>query len=186
MSRKMQTFGVAAMLATLTLATAPLAAQAAATEPDPLIGSAADAAGFFKDMFTKAAEQMSEEDYAFKPTPEVRSFGQILAHVADSNYWFCASVKGEKPRADDLEKTKTTRADIQKALAESFAYCDGAYAGMTEAKAKTMLPFRGKPRPALALLLFRTHHAALHYGNVITYMRLRGKVPPSSQVEPEG
>ncbi|HVF59621.1 MAG TPA: hypothetical protein VNJ70_07425 [Thermoanaerobaculia bacterium] len=57
---------------------------------------------------------------------------------------------------------------------------------MTEAKAKTMLPFMGKPRPALALLLFRTHHAALHYGNVITYMRLRGKVPPSLQGEPEG
>ncbi|HEX5760316.1 MAG TPA: DinB family protein [Thermoanaerobaculia bacterium] len=184
MPRKTKTYGIAAILATL--AAAPLPAQTEPGQPDPLIGSAAEAAGYIKDVFTRAAEQMSEEDYAFKPTPEVRSFGQLLAHVADSNYWFCAAVKGEKPPASGLEKTKTTKADIQKALAESFAYCDGAYAAMTDAKARTMVEFMGKPRPALSILIFRTHHGALHYGNVVTYMRLRGKVPPTSQSPVEG
>jgi len=181
MSKMMQTFGVAAMLATLTLAATPLPAQTEPGQPDPLIKSAVDASGHFKGLFTKAAEQMSEEDYAFKPTPEVRSFGQLLAHVADTNYWFCAAAKGETQPVSGLEKSKTTRADIQKALAESFTYCDGAYADMTDAKARTMVEFMGEPRPALAVLFFRTHHAASHYGNAVTYMRLRGKVPPSSQ-----
>lgn len=183
MPRKTKTFGAAALLAAL--AATPLLAQAEPGQPDPLIASVQDAAGFVKDMFTKAAEQMSEEDYAFKPTPEVRSFGQLLAHVADSNYWFCSAAKGEKRPVGDVEKTKTTRADIQKALSESFAYCDGAYAPMTDAKAKTMIEFMGKPRPTLAVLIFRTHHTVEHYGNVVTYMRLRGKVPPSTQPQPK-
>lgn len=186
MSKKTKTFAVAAILATLTLAAAPLPAQTEPGQPDPLIKSAVDASGYMKGVLTKAAEQMSEEDYAFKPTPEVRSFGQLLAHVADTNYWFCAAAKGEPQPVSGLEKSKTTRADIQKALAESFTYCDGAYTGMTDAKARTMVEFMGEPRPALAILMFRTHHAALHYGNVVTYMRLRGKVPPTSQGQPEG
>ncbi|HVF59611.1 MAG TPA: DinB family protein [Thermoanaerobaculia bacterium] len=186
MAKKTQTFGIAAVLATLTLAATPLPAQTEPGQPDPLIQSAVDASSYMKGVFTKSAEQMSEEDYAFKPTPEVRSFGQLLAHVADTNYSFCAAAKGEPQPVSGLEKSKTTRADIQKAVAESFTYCDGAYAGMTDAKARTMVQFGGKPRPALAILLFRTHHAALHYGNVVTYMRLRGKVPPTSQGQAEG
>lgn len=186
MPKKTKTFGVAAILATLTLAAAPLPAQTEPAQPDPLIAAAVEAAGYVKDVLTKAAEQMSEEDYAFKPTPEVRSFGQLLAHVAGSNYWFCSTVKGEKQPVSGIEKTKTTKADIQKALADSFAYCDGAYAAMTDAKARTMIDFMGKPRPALAVLIFGTHHNIEHYGNVITYMRLRGKVPPSSQAQPGG
>jgi uncharacterized damage-inducible protein DinB len=154
-------------------------------QPDPLIASVQDGASYVREMLTKAAEQMSEEDYAFKPTPEVRSFGQLLAHVADADYGFCSAVKGERAPVSAVEKTKTTRADIQKALSEAFAYCAGAYEGMTDAKAKTMVEFRGKPRPALAVLIFRTYHSLLHYGNVVTYMRLRGKVPPSTEPGPK-
>lgn len=183
MPKMTMTLALAALLATI--AAPPLPAQTEPGQPDPLIATALAAAGYFEDMFTKAAEQMSEEDYAFKPTPEVRSFGQLLAHVADSNYFFCATVKGEPPPASGVEKTKTTKADIQQALSESFAYCDGAYAAMTDAKARAMVEFMGKPRPALGVLLFRTHHAALHYGNAITYIRLRGQVPPAQPGPPE-
>lgn len=154
-------------------------------EPDPMIASVQDGASYVREMLTKAADQMSEEDYAFKPTPEVRSLGQLLAHVADANYGFCSAVKREKAPVSGVEKTKTTRDDIQKALSESFAYCDGAYADMTDAKAKTMVEFMGKARPALAVLNFRNYHSLLHYGNVITYMRLRGKVPPSTEPAPK-
>lgn len=158
-----------------------LLAQAGPGRPDPMITSVQDAAGYIQDMFTKAADQLSEDDYTFKLTPGIRSFGQLLAHVADSNYMFCSLAKGEMAPVGNVEKTKTTKAEIQKALAESFVYCDGVYAGMTEAKAKTMAEFRGKPRSVLALLTFRHYHSMLHYGNVVTYMRLRGKVPPASQ-----
>lgn len=166
------------------LATSPLPGQTEAASPDPMIGAAKDAAGYMRGMFTRAADQMSEEDYAFRPTPEVRSFGQLLAHVAESNYTFCAAARGEQSPVRDVEKTRTSRAEIQKVLAESFAYCDEAYASLTPARAAAMVQLMRQPRPVLAVLLFRTHHAALHYGNVITYMRLRGKVPPSSQQMP--
>ena len=174
-----RTLGVAAILTALV--TMSLAAQPPADQPDLLLASIQQAARHVRSVFTTAAEQMSEEDYAFKPTPEVRSFGQLLAHVAGTNYWFCSTATGEKAPVSDVEKTITTRADIQRTLAESFDYCERAYAAMADdAKAKALKQFMGKPLPALAVLNFRTYHSLLHWGNAITYMRLRGKVPPST------
>ena len=173
------TLGVAAVLTAV--ATTPLRAQAPTAPPDPMLASMQQAAVHVRGVFTTAAEQMSEEDYAFKPTPEVRSFGQLLAHVADSNYWFCSTATGETAPMSGIEKSRTTKAEIQAALAASFAYCEQAYAAMADdAKAKRMAPFMGTPRPALVILNFRTYHSLLHWGNAITYMRLRGKVPPST------
>lgn len=171
-------FGVVAMLATV--AATPLVAQTQITQSDPGLGAARNAAIYLKAMLTKAAEQMSEEDYAFKPTPEVRSFGQVLAHIADQDYGFCSAAKGEKVASNRFEKTPTTKAEIQKALLDAFAYCDQVYAAMTDARAHTMVEFGKRQMPAVTVLIYRSHHATLHYGNVITYMRLRGKVPPSS------
>lgn len=157
------------------------AAQSAPDPSDPMVTAAVDAATYVRSMLTQAAEQMSEEEYAYKPTPDVRSFGALLAHVADSNYSFCAAARGEKAPVTEVEKTRTGRDAIRQALAESFAYCDGAYAGLTEGRARALVDFMGGSRPVLAVLMFRTHHAALHYGNAITYLRLKGKLPPSSQ-----
>lgn len=175
---KTTTFGVAVVLATIVAM--PLLAQTPQGPPDPAFMAARLANGMMPEWLTKAADAMSEADYAFKPTPEVRSFGQLLAHVANSDYMFCSIANGEKQPVRDVEKTRTTKAEIQQALAEAFAYCNGVYAGMTEAKARTMVQLGSMSMPALTVLLIRTHHSSLHYGNVITYMRLRGKVPPSS------
>ena len=179
MPRTMGMSRVAVML--IAVVAAPLEAQVAQRQADPMIASIQDAAKHVRSVFTKAADQMSDEDYAFRPTAEVRTFGQILAHVAENNYWFCATAIGEKAPVRDVEKVKTTRGEIQKTLAESFDYCERAYAAMEDdAKAKAMKQFMGSPRPALAVLNFRTYHSLLHWGNAITYMRLRGKVPPST------
>ena len=178
MPRKTTTFGVAVVLATL--AAMPLLAQTPPAPSDPGIMAIQLAHRYTKLWLTKAADQMSEADYAFKPTPEVRSFGQILAHVVDQDYVFCSAANGEKPPVRGVEKNATTKAGIQKAMSEVFAYCDGVYSAMTEAKGRTMVQMGSTPLPALAVLIFRTHHSSLHYGNVVTYMRLRGKVPPSS------
>lgn len=180
MPQTMTRLTIAAVLTTLAATPLPAQTEAAKPDPSPLMDSFVDASGYVTAMFTQAAEQMSEEDYAFKPTPEVRSFGQILAHVADSSYLFCARAKGEAPPAGDIETTKTTKAEIQKALSESLAYCDGVLAEMTDEQANATAESMGKARPVLAILMFRAHHSLLHYGNVITYMRLRGKVPPST------
>jgi uncharacterized damage-inducible protein DinB len=138
-----------------------------------------------KGNLTRSAEMMPEGDYSFRPVDTVRTFGQILAHVAGANYVFCSVAKGEKsPHAEEaFEKTATTRAQIIKALNESIAYCDGAYAALDDKRAgeTVELPFgMGKGARALPLML-NTGHLQEHYGNLVTYFRVKGMVPPSSQ-----
>ena len=133
----------------------------------------------------ESAEQMPESNYGFKPTPEVRSFGAILAHVAGASYVFCASAKGEKaPFAEgDFEKTATTKAAIVKATNDAIAYCDGVYSSLTDATAGQMVdgPF-GSGRVARANpLIGQIGHDNEHYGNLVTYFRIKGMVPPSSK-----
>jgi len=138
-----------------------------------------------KKNITESAAQMPEDGYAFKPVATVRTFGQILAHVAGANYEFCSGARGEKsPHAEDeFEKSATTKADIVKALDASLAYCDAPVAALTDQTAAEVidLPF-GMPRGARAkILLLNTGHLNEHYGNLVTYFRVKGMVPPSSR-----
>jgi|WetSurMetagenome_2_1015567.scaffolds.fasta_scaffold314719_1 uncharacterized damage-inducible protein DinB len=153
----------------------------AQTPANPFTGASKMSYDRVKDYLTKSAEQMPEANYAFKPTPDVRSFGQLVGHVADANYMICSAVAGEKPAGESIEKTKTAKADLQKALADSFAYCDKVYAGMTDSTGLQTVNFFGGQQPKLAVLSFVNNHGFEHYGNIITYMRLKGLVPPSSQ-----
>src|SRR5687768_7888198 len=126
---KSRGFALTAIIAALI--TAPAAGQKPTADGDAMITAARNANGYVQRMHTVAADQMSEADYAFKPTPEVRSFGEIVGHVADSNFQFCSAAKGEKAPVSGIEKTMTTRAELQTALAESFAYCNAVYAELT-------------------------------------------------------
>jgi uncharacterized damage-inducible protein DinB len=128
----------------------------------------------------RAAEKMPEEEYAFKPDPASRSFGQILGHVADTDYLFCATVLGEKNPSPGIEKTKTTKADLTSALRDAFAYCNRAYDTLTDAGANETVKAFGQERNKLGVLWFNASHNLEHYGNLVVYMRLKGIVPPSS------
>jgi uncharacterized damage-inducible protein DinB len=134
-----------------------------------------------KNNLIKAAEKMPEEHYAFKPSADVRSYGQLVGHVADASYMFCAAVLGEQPPVRGIEKGKTTKADLVQALKDGFTYCDKAYDTMTDAKAAQMVKFFGSERPALNVLSFNVVHDYEHYGNMVTYLRMKGIVPPSSE-----
>jgi uncharacterized damage-inducible protein DinB len=138
-----------------------------------------------KRNLTRSAELMPEADYGFRPVATVRTFGQILAHVAGANYVFCAAAKGEKSPHEEsaFEKTATTRAQIIKALADSVAYCDAAYAALDDKRAAESIdmPFgMGKGARVLPLMM-NSGHVQEHYGNLVTYFRIKGMVPPSSQ-----
>ena len=133
-----------------------------------------------KAWLIKSAEQMPEENYAFQPTPEVRSFGQLIGHLANSQYEFCVPAKGEaSPNKADFEKT-AAKADLVKALKDAFAYCDALY-DMPDAQAAEQIDFFGRKSSRLLVLMFNVTHNNEHYGNIVTYMRLKGMVPPSSQ-----
>ena len=128
-----------------------------------------------------AAEKMPEENYAFKATPDVRSFGQLVGHTADYQYIFCSAVAGEKPPVSDIEKTKTSKADLVQAEKDAVSYCNKIYAGLTDDQAPALVKLMGRDWPKLTILTLNTAHLDEHYGNMVTYMRLKGLVPPSSE-----
>jgi uncharacterized damage-inducible protein DinB len=130
---------------------------------------------------TQAAEDMPEAKYSYKPTPGVRSFGELIAHVAGSQYMFCAAAIGDSVHAeDDIEKSKTKKADLVAAMRASNEYCTRAYQQTDEASDATVKMF-GQERTRLWALLTNATHDAEHYGNLVTYLRLNGMVPPSSK-----
>jgi uncharacterized damage-inducible protein DinB len=131
---------------------------------------------------TAAAEQVPDSSYSYRPVPTVRTFGQLVAHIAGSQDMFCAQALGEQAHAsDEIERTITDKAALVAALEASTAHCRKAYA-MTDADAmkRTVKTFTGE-RSALWALLYSTVHDNEHYGNIVTYMRMLGMVPPSSQ-----
>lgn len=138
-----------------------------------------------KRNIKESAEQMPEANYSFKPTPDVRSFGEILAHVAGASYILCAAAKGEKsPFAEEaFEKTATTKAAIVKVTNEAIAYCDGAYAAATDATLGQMVatPFGSGQVARANPFIGQIGHDNEHYGNLVTYFRIKGMVPPSSK-----
>ena len=133
----------------------------------------------------RAADKMPEEEYALKPDPASRSFGQILGHIADANYLFCSSVLGENNPAPGIEKNKTSKADLTSALHDAFAYCQRAYDALTDANAQDLVKAFGQERNKLGVLWFNASHNLEHYGNLVVYMRLKGIVPPSSEPKPK-
>ena len=131
----------------------------------------------------EAAVSMPAEEYSFKPTPQIRSFGELVGHLAMANFFFCAQVKGEKmPVTTNLEKV-ADKAALVKGLKDSFSFCDGAYDALTDANFGQIVKMPGaKPSEAArgAVLFFNTTHNNEHYGNIVLYMRLKGHVPPST------
>ncbi len=169
------------VVATVAVPTDRLFAQAA----DPISQAIKQAWAGAKRNITESADQMPEDGFGFRPVDTVRTFGQILAHIAGANYVFCATAKGEKsPFAEDhFEKTATTRAAIRKALADSLAYCDQAYDSLTDAKAAELIaqPFGMGKGARAGILMANTGHLQEHYGNLVTYFQIKGLVPPSSR-----
>jgi uncharacterized damage-inducible protein DinB len=161
-----------------------LALTAPQTPPagSPIVASIRGGYELVKGHLLKAVDQLPEEHFTFKATPDVRSFGELFGHIADANFGICGMASGEKPTMRGIEKSKKTKAELKDALAASFTFCDTAFDGMTEARAaetvKFMLP---GTHTRLGVLAFAAQHDWEHYGNIVTYMRLKGLVPPSSQ-----
>jgi uncharacterized damage-inducible protein DinB len=198
-------------LVSFRLANLPVNAQAPAAAaqatPDPIATALRTGFDGISRNLSESATKMPEENFAFKPTPDVRSFGEILGHVANSHYSYCSRVKGEpNPNKQNFEQVKA-KADMVKALNDSIDYCKAVYASMTDAKigqpatptvaapaAPTGLRVDGDPAaqapkpaaPPRPMVPFNTlmgnlTHDWEHYGNLVTYLRLKGLVPPSTE-----
>jgi uncharacterized damage-inducible protein DinB len=154
----------------------PLSAQS-----NPLSTSSKGLYTNIKNTVIRAAEKMPAENYSFQPTDTVRTFGQLVGHIADAQYLFCSVVLGEKNPAPGIEKGKSAKDDLVKALKDGFAYCDKAYDGMTDQHAADMVKMFGQDMTKLNVLYINSSHNNEHYGNIVTYMRIKGLVPPSSE-----
>jgi uncharacterized damage-inducible protein DinB len=164
----------------LLAAASPALAQSAATRAAS--SPTADVRAQWRTMsgyVLQSAIDVPEDKYSFKPTPEVRSFGELFAHVAGAQSMFCALALGEKPPREDAV-TARTKAELVEALRQSNRNCERAYAQSDAAVAANVDVF-GEQRSRLYALMMNATHDAEHYGNLITYMRINGMVPPSSR-----
>ena len=128
-----------------------------------------------QDKIMKAAETMPEAKYSYRPAKDVRSFAEILTHVADISYYLCSNAKGEAPPAPATGKSSKT--EIMAYLKSSFDYCDGAYAGFTDVHLNDPADFWGYKTNKMFILTQLPSHDSLHYGNLVTYLRLNGLKP---------
>ena len=133
-----------------------------------------------------SAEKMPAEHFTFRPTPEVRTYAQLFAHTIDTQYFYCNALKGgPSPVAGkDLEKSVTDKAGVVQMVKDGFAYCDDVFANLTDEKAAAMITMGAAPNTrqvaAGTRLTMVVVHGNEHYGNLVTYMRIKGIVPPSS------
>ena len=168
----------------LTLVVLAVTATTAAAQ-DPVSDTLRRSWNSVKRNIKESAELMPEENYAFKPTRDVRSVADLLTHVAGASYVFCGSARNEKAPFEEgsFEGKLKTKAEIVKATNDAIAYCDAAFAALTDANAAQQVhaAFGDGSTTRIASLLGQVEHDSEHYGNLVTYYRLKGLVPPSSR-----
>ena len=160
------------------------------TKVTPIVGATHDLYEIVKGDVIAAAEAMPESAYSLRLDPNVRSFGQQVAHIADANYLFASCcVGGPNPfpgvtpvEPGILETTKLTKTDIVTALKSSFTYCDSAFSSVSDATLAEIVPFGpNRSVPKAFLLNLALLHAGEHYAAMALYLRSRGIVPPSTE-----
>ena len=164
-------------LLSISVSTSTVDAQVAS---DPTTGSIKTTYDIVKGYILKAAAQVPEDKYNYQPTKEVRTMGAVFGHIAESNGGICATASGMKPVAAGAEKL-ATKAELQKALADSCAFCDKAFEMISVVNMNESVTLFGQLKlTRLGALAFNNTHDFEHYGNIVTYMRINGMVPPSS------
>lgn len=143
--------------------------------PNPLTTTLSIFRSNMQDKMMNAADMMPESKYSYRPTKDVRSFGEILTHVADISYYLCSNMKGVAPPAQASGKTSKT--EIVAYLKASFAFCDGAYSGFTDTHLNDPADFWGHATNKMFIVTQLGNHDALHYGNLVTYLRINGLTP---------
>jgi len=163
------------------LAALLLSARLAAQE-NPFSDDARQTYALIKTSLLAAADRMPAENYSFQTVPAVRTFAQMIAHVADGQILMCGVVKGE--RVTPGAAAKTTKSELVAALKTSFDYCDPIYASMTDAAGIARVKWARWDMTKLGLLNWNISHDNEMYGIIAAFLRIKGLVPPSSEGRP--
>ncbi|MDH3207040.1 MAG: DinB family protein [Gemmatimonadota bacterium] len=159
-----------------------VATPISASAQEPLVQSLRGLFDVTKGVVMATAQDLDATMYAYRPSDEVRSAGQILAHIADGQFIFCSAAAGEaNPHPESVEQTTTAKAAIIQALQQGFAYCERVFDRTTDRGAARVVQFFNGPNTTGGVLAFNSAHNYEHYGNLVTYMRINGIVPPSSR-----
>jgi uncharacterized damage-inducible protein DinB len=168
---------------------------AAQSRPAPTVtGAVKNFYNGVKNNVIRSGEKMPEEFYGLRPgtQEEVRTFGQQLSHIARYNYLWCAEARGEaNPNAaTDLEKTLKGKDEILKSLRASFDYCDVPFNALNEGNASEVLTItqesgRQVQQTRAGLLMLDLVHTEEVYGSIVTTLRIKNIVPPSSEPRPQ-
>ena len=151
-------------------------------QKDPFSADARAHYAIIKPSLLRAAEKMPEEYYSFRTVAQVRTFSEMIAHVADAQLRMCAVVKGEQVSANAA--SKTSKADLVAALQASFDYCDPVYESMTDTVAAGQVKWARWDMSKLGLLNWNISHDNEMYGIIAAFLRIKGIVPPSSERRP--
>jgi uncharacterized damage-inducible protein DinB len=143
-------------------------------DPNPITKTLSIFRSNMQDKIMKSANATPEAKYSYRPTPDVRSFAEILTHVADISYILCSNAKGVP---SPPPSKKASKAEIIAYLKGSFDFCDGVYSTYTDAHLNDPADFFGHKTNKMFILTQVGNHDALHYGNLVTYMRLNGLEP---------
>lgn len=154
---------------------------APAQSANPLTANVKIQLGALTGFVIRSAEKVPEDVYSFRATPEVRSMAELFGHVADALFSMCSTAAGARPPRTGIEKAVTAKPALIAALKEGVSYCNSVIDGMTDQKGTETVPFYFGPTPRLSVLYFAVTHTYEHYGNLVTYMRLKNIVPPSSE-----
>jgi uncharacterized damage-inducible protein DinB len=160
------------------------AALSAQNLTNPLVTVSKSMYGLAKGDILGSADKIPENLWSYQPTKDVRTIAQLFGHIADGQYEFCGVAAEGKSVAKGVEKTAKTKAEIMAALKDAFAYCDATYAKMNDAGAAEIVTFFNMKVTKLGAMDFNIAHTMEHYGNLVTYMRLNGIVPPTSEQRP--
>ena len=167
------------------LAAVPAAAQGQQTPSDPLAAALKRQFDGVARNVKESAEKMPEDKYSYQATKDVRTFGAFIGHVANSQFGACARAKGvDNPNKQDFEKVSGKSA-LVKAITDASDFCSSVLAGASDKWLLETLPMGQAPNqlqvPRAAILAGNTSHSNEHYGNLVTYMRINGLVPPSTE-----
>lgn len=172
---------VFAMALLASLVSAPAAAQGQPPSGDPLTAALKGQFDVVARNVRESAEKMPEEKFSYQATKEVRTFGGFIGHVANALYALCSRAMGEaNPNKVDFEKT-ADKAALVKAITAAGDYCTQVFAAANDRWMLETVAVGPNRTPRAAILAGNTSHANEHYGNLVTYMRINGLVPPSTE-----
>lgn len=180
----------AVALACAVLVAPSLRAQMAAE--NPLTAALVDLRAQAKHYVTININTMPESKYGYRASPKSLTFAQILGHITDYEYIWCAQGKGvPNPHTGSDEKTVTTKAQAVAGLDSAWTYCNGLFAGMTDQHLADVVPFsllggaNGAPKPKLTVLVMTIQHMMEHFGQGLAYMEMNGLEFPHAPPPPK-